>query len=199
MSLESFNQDENVAGTENTDKNDDSDITFNSKNEMKSRSDKLHRGSESSEHFNKKCEVALDLLQRGYDVSVEQPYMDYVVDVYAEKNGVKLIIEIGTTVKSKVQDIKNNGDKLIFSNIPYSKDGGEVGHIIDKAKRKTSLRPKINYWLVQQMQMETTRTHPNENRNLMLYEIGGYVNQSEFVRTAVREKIQEHKQKYDIE
>jgi len=203
MSLESFKKDTDSTDTENTDENGgsecDADIIFNTKGEIKGRSEKLSRGTESTEHFNKKCEVALDLVQRGYNVSVEQPYMDYVIDVYAEKSGVKLIIEIGTTVKYKVQDIKSNSDKLIFSNIPYSKDGDEVGCIIDKAKRKTSLRPKIDYWFLRQMQMETTKAHSNEDRNLVLYELGGYSSQSEFLRTALREKIEEHKHKYDIE
>ena len=62
------------------------------------------------------------------------------------------------------------------------------------------MRPKIPEHMVQQLDEETDKyIHSKEDRNMKVYEVGAFSSKGEFIRHAVREKIKEHKQEYDIE
>jgi metal-responsive CopG/Arc/MetJ family transcriptional regulator len=62
------------------------------------------------------------------------------------------------------------------------------------------MRPKIPEHMVQQLDEETDKyIHSKEDRNMKLCEVGGFSSKGEFIRHAVRDKIEEHKEKYDIE
>lgn len=62
------------------------------------------------------------------------------------------------------------------------------------------MRPKISEHTEQQLEEETDKyIHSKEDRNMKVYEVGGFSSKGEFIRQAVRQKIKEHKQEYDIE
>jgi len=172
----------------NNPSNSDSNDGYTSEHELKHLNSDMLRGKETPQHAMAKREKAVELVNRGYTVWFEQRYMDYIIDIYAEKGDNVLLIEVGKTTRDKVDEL-SSVDGMTIENIPYHKDGDEVVGISKSDKPDTSsIRPTIPASLV--MRMKTPLNDQNKHgKQDLAYELAGVISKGEFVREAVREKL----------
>lgn len=197
MGLESFVQTD-VTDSNNNTTDEDATEYYTSEDDIGDLGPDMLRGNESPQHAIKKREKAVELVNRGYKVAFEKRYRDYVIDVFGKKDGNVLLIEVGNTTKSKMNTLRED-DSVKVKNVPYEKGGREVVGVCEK-RGPSLMRPKIPIHMVQQLDEETDKyVHSKEDRNMKVYEVGGFSSKGEFIRQAAREKIKQHKEKYDIE
>lgn len=182
--------------TNNPSNLDDND-GYTSEGELKHLNSDMLRGKETPQHAMAKREKAVELVNRGYTVWFEQRYMDYVIDIYAERGDDVLLIEVGKTTRDKIDKLSSI-DEVTIENIPYHRDGNEIVGISESNKPDTSsIRPTIPASLVMRMKTPLNEQDVCEDQDLA-YELAGVISKGEFVREAVREKLDRVEDEHDL-
>lgn len=129
------------------------------------RRDDITHSTESDEHYEKKIQVARQLLEEGYQVSLEHRLdeLPYIVDVIGVDGDDIVVYEVGYVQEDKHEELSDNFKN--YRHVGYNKDGELV-----KSVRSTGDKKNISL-SIDQDTLERMDNVPGTKRSTLFNEV----------------------------